>query len=155
MRHSVRLCLPPTRTPLQDIHGHSGPVKVGSDRSFGAVFVAVFAVIGLLPVLSGGSPRLWACVVALAFLAPTLVAPRLLHPLNVVWFRFGMLLHAIVSPLVMGLVFVVAVVPTAVVMRLRGKDVLDIGSRDQTQRESYWISRAQRTIDADSMRNQF
>jgi len=27
--------------------------------------------------------------------------------------------------------------------------------RDQAQRESYWISRAQRTIDADSMRNQF
>ena len=155
MRHSAHLCPPLTRIPLQDIHGHSGPVKVGSDRSFGAVFVAVFAVIGALPVVSGGSPRLWAFVVALAFLVPTLVAPRLLHPLNVVWFRFGMLLHAIVSPLVMGLVFVVAVVPTAIVMRLRGKDVLDIRSRDQAQRESYWISRAQRTIDADSMRNQF
>lgn len=140
---------------MQDIHGHSGPVKVGSDRSFGAVFVAAFAVIGLLPVVSGGAPRLWALIVALAFLAPTLVAPRLLHPLNLVWFRFGMLLHAIVSPVVMGLVFFFAVVPTAVVMRLRGKDVLDIRSRDQAQRESYWKSRAQVTIDAESMRNQF
>lgn len=155
MRHTVCLCLPPTRTTLQDIHGHSGPAQPGSDRSFGAVFVAAFVVIGLIPVVSGGSPRLWAFVVALAFLVPTLAAPRVLHPLNVVWFRFGMLLHAVVSPIVMGLVFAFAVVPTAVVMRLRGKDVLDIRSRDQAQRESYWIVRARTTIDADSMRNQF
>ena len=103
-----------TGTPLQDIQGHSGPVKVGSDRSFGAVFVAVFVVIGLWPVVSGGSPRLWALLVALGFL-----------------------------------------VPTALVMRLRGKDMLDIDSGKRTQRESYWILRSQRTIDADSMRNQF
>jgi hypothetical protein len=141
--------------PLQDIYGHSGPAQPGSDRSFGAVFVAVFAVIGLWPVVSGGSPRLWALLVALAFLVPTLVAPRVLHPLNVVWFRFGMLLHAVVSPVVMGLVFALAVVPTALVMRLRGKDVLDIGSRERGRRESYWILRARRTIDPDSMRNQF
>jgi hypothetical protein len=144
-----------TGTPLQDIYGHSGPVKPGSDRSFGAVFVAVFVVISLWPIVSGGSPRLWALLVALAFLVPTLVAPRVLHPLNVVWFRFGMLLHAVVSPVVMGLVFAFAVVPTALVMRLRGKDVLDIGSRERGRRESYWILRARRTIDPDSMRNQF
>jgi Saxitoxin biosynthesis operon protein SxtJ len=155
MDHLVRLCPPLTRTLLQDIHGHSGPPKVGSDRSFGAVFVGAFVVIGLLPVVSGGLPRLWALIVALAFLVPTLVAPRVLHPLNVVWFRFGMLLHAIVSPIVMALVFAFAVVPTALVMRLRGKDVLDIRASDQAPRESYWISRTQRTIDADSMRNQF
>ena len=144
-----------TGTPLQDLHGHSGPVQPGSDRSFGAVFVAVFVVIGLWPVASGGSPRLWALLVALAFLVPTLVAPRVLHPLNIMWFRFGMLLHAVVNPVVMGLIFVLAVVPTALVMRLRGKDVLDIDSRKRTQRESYWILRSQRRIDADSMRNQF
>jgi Saxitoxin biosynthesis operon protein SxtJ len=140
---------------LQDIQGHSGPVRPGSDRSFGAVFVVVFVVIGLWPVVTGGAPRLWAFLVALAFLVPTLVAPRVLHPLNVVWFRFGMLLHAVVSPLVMGLIFVLAVVPTALLMRLFGKDVLDIGRRDPAQRDTYWIVRAQRSIDADSMRNQF
>lgn len=141
--------------PLRDIQGHSAPVQPGSDRSFGAVFVAVFVVIGLWPIVSGGSPRLWALLVALAFVIPTLVAPRVLHPLNVVWFRFGMLLHAVVNPVVMGLIFVLAVVPTALVMRLRGKNVLDIDSRNRTQRGSYWILRAQRRIDPDSMRNQF
>ena len=146
---------PLTGNALQDIHGHSGPVRPGSDRSFGVVFVVVFVVIGLWPVVSGGSPRLWAFLVALAFLAPTLVAPRVLHPLNLLWFRFGMLLHAVVSPLVMGLIFVLAVVPIALLMRLFSKDVLDIGRRDGAPRESYWILRAQRTIDADSMRNQF
>lgn len=119
------------------------------------MFVVVFVVIGLWPVVTGGAPRLWAFLVALAFLVPTLVAPRVLHPLNVVWFRFGMLLHAVVSPLVMGLIFVLAVVPTALLMRLFGKDVLDIGRRDPAQRDTYWIVRAQRSIDADSMRNQF
>lgn len=155
MIHAVRFCPPLTGTLLQDIYGHSGPVKPGSDRSFGVVFIAVFVVIGLWPIVSGGSPRLWALLVALAFLVPTLVAPRVLRPLNVVWFRFGMLLHAVVSPVVMGLVFAFAVVPTAVVMRLRGKDVLDIDSRERGRPESYWKLRAQRTIDPDSMRNQF
>jgi hypothetical protein len=140
---------------LQDIHGHAGPARPGSDRGFGAVFVAFFVVIGLWPLLSGGSPRLWALLAALAFLLPTLIAPRVLHPLNVVWFKFGMLLHAVVSPLVMGLIFVLAVVPMALLMRLFGKDMLDIGPRNRGQRESYWILRAQRTIDSESMRNQF
>jgi len=140
---------------LQDIHGHAGPARPGSDRNFGAVFVAFFAVVGLWPLLSGGSPRLWALLAAAAFLAPTLVAPRVLHPLNVLWFKFGMLLHAVVSPVVMGLIFVLTVVPMALLMRFLGKNVLDIGPRAQGQRESYWISRTQRTIDAESMRNQF
>jgi Saxitoxin biosynthesis operon protein SxtJ len=146
---------PLTGNALQDIYGHSGPVRPGSDRSFGIVFVVAFGVIGLWPLVSGGAPRLWAFVVALCFLVPTLVAPRVLHPLNVLWFRFGMLLHAVVSPVVMGLIFGLTVVPMALLLRLWGKDVLDISRRDPASRESYWIPRAQRTIDANSMRNQF
>jgi hypothetical protein len=140
---------------LQDIHGHAGPARPGSDRNFGAVFVAFFVVVGLWPLLSGGSPRLWALVAALAFLAPTLIAPWVLHPLNILWFKFGMLLHAVVSPVVMGLIFLLTIVPMALLMRLLGKDTLDIGPHSRAQRESYWISRNQRTIDAESMRNQF
>lgn len=140
---------------MQDIHGHAGPARAGSDRNFGAVFVAFFVVVGFWPLLSGGSPRLWALLAALAFLVPTLIAPWVLHPLNILWFKFGMLLHAVVSPVVMGLIFLLTIVPMALLMRLFGKDTLDIGPHSRGQRESFWISRDQRTIDAESMRNQF
>ena len=54
-----------------------------------------------------------------------------------------------------GLVFVLTVVPMALLMRFLGKNILDIDPRARGERESYWISRTERTIDAESMRNQF
>ena len=129
--------------------------RPGSDRSFGAVFVVVFLVLGLWPVPWGGAARPWALAVAAAFLVPTLLRPRVLRPLNLLWFRFGMLLHAIVSPVVMGLIFAVTVIPTGLALRLVGKDVLDLRIRGRHPRDSYWIAREQRNVEADSMRNQF
>lgn len=128
-------------------------VKGSSDRAFGIVFTVVFALVGAWPLLHGNGLRLWSLAVAAAFLLAALVRPGLLAPLNRLWMKFGLLLHRITNPLIMGLVFFVAVVPTGLVMRLRGKDPLRL--RFDREARSYWIDRKPPGPDPDTMRNQF
>ncbi len=82
----------------QDIRG-------SSDRSFGIVMAIVFTIIGAWPLLSEGPPRWWALTAATLFYGVALLRPALLAPLNRLWFRFGLLLNKIISPLIMGLLF--------------------------------------------------
>ena len=140
----------------QDFHeklDRAGDVKVGSERAFGWVFAAVFALIGLWPLLSAESVRLWALIVAALFIAAAYFAPGALKPLNRLWFLFGMLLHKIVSPLVMALLFFVTVTPIAVFMRLAGKDPLRL--KFDRAAKSYWIERTPPGPAPETMRNQF
>jgi len=133
--------------------GRSGDVKVGSERGFGFVFAAVFSIVALWPLLSGGPVRLWALIAAAGFAAAAALMPRALRPLNLLWFRFGMLLHKVVTPLVMGLIFYATVTPTAALMRLFGKDPLRL--RFDRSAKSYWIERVPPGPAPDTMRHQF
>jgi len=130
-----------------------GEVKGGSDRSFGIVFAVFFAIMALWPLLGEGAVRLWALLLAAAFLAVALVRPALLAPLNRLWTRFGLLLHKLVNPLVLGLMFLLAVTPVALVMRALGKDVLR--RRFEPEAPSYWIEREEAGPAPETMRNQF
>ncbi len=131
----------------------SDQVKRGSDRGFGIVFAVVFVIIGLWPLLGDGGPRIWSLVIAGAFLAVALVRPRLLGPLNLIWFKFGMLLHHVVSPVILGLIFFVSVTPVALIMRVLGKDPLRLKMDPDT--ESYWLKREPPGPPPDSLKNQF
>jgi saxitoxin biosynthesis operon SxtJ-like protein len=117
------------------------------------VFAAVFAIIAAWPLLSWRGPRLWALGLALAFLLAALAFPRVLHPLNRLWFRIGMLLHHVVTPLVMGLIFCFGVVPTALVMRMRRKDPLRIDGHRRG--ETTWVVRSPPGPAPDSMKRLF
>jgi hypothetical protein len=128
-------------------------IKGSSDRSFGFVFTAVFAIIGLLPLLGERDPRLWALGVAALFLVAALAHPASLAPLNRVWFKFGLVLHRIVSPFILGVLFYVVIVPTATLMRLFGKRPLQL-ELDPTA-SSYWIPRVPPGPAPESMKNQF
>jgi hypothetical protein len=128
-------------------------VTRGSDRSFGIVFACVFALIGLWPMLHGSAPRLWALAVAAACLAAGLLRPQFLSPLNRLWFRFGLLLHHVVNPVLMLLIYYGAVVPTGLVLRALGKDVLRL-KLDRTA-ASYWIIREPPGPAMGSMEKQF
>ncbi|TAN58336.1 MAG: hypothetical protein EPN26_01610 [Rhodospirillales bacterium] len=128
-------------------------VKQGSDKAFGLVFAGFFALIGLWPLIHAEAPRLWALVLAALFLAVSYVRPELLKPLNRLWFLFGLLLHKVVSPLVMGLVFFLTVAPTGLIMRALGKDPLRL-KRDP-KASSYWILREPHGPEAGSMTRQF
>jgi hypothetical protein len=111
-----------------------------SERSFGVTFAVVFAVIGFWPlVFRFEMPRWWALVTSLAFLTIALVAPKLLTPLNVLWFKFGLLLHHIVNPILMALIYFGAFVPTGLVLRMARKDLLRL--EWDTAAKSYWIVR--------------
>ena len=131
----------------------SHETKRSSDRGFGLVFAAVFAVIGLWPLVGGGALRWWALAVAAAFLAVALVAPRLLGPANRLWTRFELLLHRLVSPVIAGLLFYVAVTPTGLILRLFGKDPLRL--RLDASAKSYWIERRPPGPSPESMPHQF
>ena len=128
-------------------------VRPGSDRNFGLVMAAAAAVFGCLPLVRAAAPHWWLLALAAAFVALALFAPRVLFPLNYVWFRFGLLLHRVISPLVIGAVFFLCVTPIGVIMRLLGKDVLSLRRRDDLS--SYWIVREPPGPERGTMTNQF
>jgi hypothetical protein len=130
-----------------------GEVKASSDRSFGLVFAAVFAIVAFWPLMSGGGARLWALVLAAFFLATAVVRPRLLRPLSRAWFKIGLILHHVMTPIVMGVIFVLGVLPTAVVMRMRRKDPLRIDPRRRG--ETNWVVRTPPGPSPDTMKHLF
>jgi hypothetical protein len=134
-------------------YSRSEPPKGSSNRAFGLVFAALFLVIALLPVISGRTPRSWSLVVSVAFCVIALAAPRILAPLNHLWTRFGLLLHRIVSPVTLGLMFFVIVTPTGLILRALGKDPLRL-KFDRSAR-SYWVDRQPPGPAPGSLRDQF
>ncbi len=133
------------------------PPNAGSEKSFGMVFAAVFLIVAVLPPGDAGWAvdhiRGWALIVSGGFLVLALTAPNILRPLNILWFRFGLILHAVVNPVIMALVFFLAVTPTAIIMRWRGKTPLDLGF--DRRAESYWVHRTPPGPGPDTMTRQF
>jgi Saxitoxin biosynthesis operon protein SxtJ len=115
------------------------PVQMGSERSFGFTFALACGVLSVWPVIKGGAPRLWLAASALAFLMLALLRPAHLRPLNVVWFRLGLLLSAVTTPVVMGLLYGTTFLPTSAVLRLTGRDPLAL--KREPGRASYWTDR--------------
>ncbi len=124
---------------MAETHTASKDVAMGTERGFAIVFCVVFFVIGQVPLWGGNLPFWWAFGVAAVFLLLGFVAPKLLRPLNIVWFKFGLLLHKVMSPVVLGILFFLTVTPVAWMMRLFGKDPLRLARKGKG--ESYWVSR--------------
>ena len=112
-------------------------IKISSNRSFGLVFFFVFLIIGLWPLLDEGQIRIWSIIIGIIFLILALMNSKILTPLNRLWFKFGMLLGAIIAPIVMGIVFFFVVTPIGFFMKIMGKDLLGLKSKKNT----YWIDR--------------
>ncbi len=126
----------------------SKKIKVSSNKSFGIVFFIVFVLIGLYPLINQEEYRLWALVVASIFFVLGLINSSILTPLNLLWFKFGMLLGRIVSPIIMAFVFFGVVTPTGLVMKFFKKDLLKLKRKNI---KSYWIERKNKSV----MKNQF
>ena len=124
-----------------------------SNRAFGLVFGAVFALIALWPLTHGNGVRYWAGIVAIGFLLLATFSPGLLALPNRVWTGFGYQLGRVVSPVVLALVYYSSVVPTGLIMRLVGKDPLKL--RFDHAAPSYWVSREPKARADASMKNQF
>lgn len=128
-------------------------IEGSSDRSFGFVFAAVFALIALWPLLHQGGVRVWALVVAAAFALIAVVRPALLATPNRLWMKLGLLLGKIVAPIALGILFYAVLTPLGVLMRMTGKDPLRL-KRDPSA-ASYWIPREPPGPPPGSMTNQF
>ena len=128
-------------------------MKLGSDRNFGFVFAVVCAVVAGTQ-LWMGSRSFWPWLaVSGAFMLVALLIPRLLHPLNILWFKFGMLLHHIVTPVVLGLMFFVVFTPIGLWMRLIKKRPLNLQFNPHAK--TYWIYRKPPGPPPESFKNQF
>ena len=128
-------------------------VVIGSDRNFGLTWAVVMGVVGAWPLIHGMAPRLWAMIPAGMFLLAAFACPKILAPLKVVWFRVGLVLHHIVTPIVMGLIFYLAVTPTGLILRAMGRDPLRL--KKDPSAPSYWIVRDPPGPPPGSLRNQF
>jgi hypothetical protein len=126
-----------------------GDVKIGSNRSFGIVFFIVFLLIAFYPLINQGDIRIWSVLISLLFLILGIINSKILTPLNKVWFKFGIFLGKIISPIVMGIIFFLVVTPIAFLMRMLKKDLLNLKFNKNS---SYWI---EKTDPKSTMKNQF
>ena len=121
-----------------------------SEKSFGVVFSIVFLIVALYPLINSEGLRIWALVVSIIFFLLAFLAPKILVLPNKLWFKFGLLIGSIVAPIVMALVYFVTVLPTGLIMRLLGKDLLK--QKLDKNAKSYWVKRSE---PMGSMKNQF
>jgi len=124
-------------------------IKISSNRSFGIVFFIVFSLIALYPLLKGNDLRIWSLVISFVFLALGLINSQILTPLNRLWFKFGLLIGKLISPLIMAIIFFMVVTPIGFIMRLLKKDLLNLKNN---KKETYWINK---TGQKSKMKNQF
>ena len=124
-------------------------IKISSNKSFGKVFSILFLIIAIFPLLNNENIRIWSLIVSIIFLILGLLNSKILTPLNKIWFKFGILLGKIVSPLVMGAIFFLVVTPTGLLMRFLGKNLLNLKFN---KNNSYWIEKKE---PKSNMKNQF
>ena len=117
-------------------------IKISSNRSFGLVFFVVFLIVALWPLKHGEDIRLWSLGLSIIFFILGILNSKLLTPLNKLWFKFGIFLGVIVSPIIMGVVYFLVVTPIGMLMRFLGKDLLN--TRKVKNTPTYWIKRDKR-----------
>ena len=111
-------------------------IKISSNKSFGLVFFVIFIIIALWPLLNDGNIRVWSIIVSIIFLILGLLNSKILTPFNKLWMRLGTLLGIIVSPIVMGVVYFGIITPIGLIMKLFGKDVLNL--KLDKNKKTYW-----------------
>jgi len=134
---------------MSEISSHVS-TEQSSEKSFGVVFSIVFLIIALYPLITSEGLRIWALVVSIIFFLLAFLAPKILVLPNKLWFKFGLLIGSIVAPIVMAFVYFVTVLPTGLIMRLLGKDLLK--QKLDKNAKSYWVKRSE---PMGSMKNQF
>tara|TARA_B100000678_G_C17861912_1_gene363503 strand:+ start:139 stop:528 length:390 start_codon:yes stop_codon:yes gene_type:complete len=124
-------------------------IKIGSNKSFGIVFFTVFLIIAIWPLLNGYEIRYWSLIISIVFLLLGILNSKILTPLNKIWFKIGILLGNVISPIVMSIIFFLVVTPTSFIMKILGKDLLNL---KKNTKNSYWIKKQNQNS---RMKNQF
>ena len=120
-----------------------------TNKNFGIVFFLVFLLISIYPLIKSDPIRIWSLLISLIFLILGLINSKLLLPLNKIWYKFGLFLGMIISPLIMAIIFFLVVTPIGIIMRLLKKDLLNLKFN---KHKSYWIDK---NDPPSKMKNQF
>ncbi len=123
--------------------------KKESNKGFGMLFFAVFAIISIWPLLKGGDLRLWSLLIGFIFLILGLLNSKFLTPAKRIWIKFGELLGKIISPIVLSIIFFLLITPIGILMKILRKDLLNLRF---TKEKTYWTKRSK---DLGTMNNQF
>ena len=124
-------------------------VKTSSNKSFGIVFFLVFRLTSFYPLIKSEGIIILSLSISIIFLILGVINSNFLTPLNRIWFKFGLFLGKIISPIIMGIIFFLVVTPIGLIMRLFGKDVINLKFDSN---KSYWI---EKTEPKSKMKNQF
>ena len=124
-------------------------IKISSNKSFGIVFFTVFLIIAIWPLLNGYEIRYWSLIISIVFLLLGILNSKILTPLNKIWFKIGILLGNVISPIIMSIIFFLVVTPTSFIMKILGKDLLNL---KKNTKNSYWITKQKQNS---RMKNQF
>ena len=121
-----------------------------SNRSFGLLFFVVFLILGLWPLKNSLDPNLYLISISAVFLILGLTNSKILSPLNKLWIKFGEILGMVIAPLIMALVYFIVLTPVSLIVRIFGKDLLDL--KFLKKKDSYWINKKKKRL---SMKKQF
>jgi len=124
-------------------------IKISSNKSFGIVFFTVFLIIAIWPLLNGYGVRYWSLIISIVFLILGILNSKILTPLNKIWFKIGILLGNVISPIVMSIIFFLVVTPTSFIMKILRNDFLNL---KKNTKNSYWIKKQNQNS---RMKNQF
>ena len=124
-------------------------IKISSNKSFGIVFFTVFLIIAIWPLLNGYEIRYWSLIISIVFLILGILNSKILTPLNKTWFKIGILLGNVISPIIMSIIFFLVVTPTSFIMKILGKNLLNL---KKNTKNSYWITKQNKNS---RMKNQF
>ena len=128
-------------------------LKLPSNRSFGFVMSAAFAIFALYPIFLIGTPNWWLLGIGAVFLLLTIVKPDSLAILNRIWTRLGLLMAKFANPVVLGLMYFLIVSPIAIGMKLAGRDPLI--RKFEPNSTTYWQIKTPAGPEPETMKNQF
>ena len=127
-------------------------IKIGSNKSFGIVFSIFFTLIFVYLLWSTQELNKTFFILAIVFLILGYLNSSLLTPLNILWFKFGILLSVVISPLIMSIIFFCVVTPLAILAKIVKKDFLNLDKKKNNNKKSYWIDKENYK---NSMKDQF
>ena len=133
----------------QDLGSHHS-IERSNERSFGIVFTIFFLILSIYPIINKETINVFFLIISIIIFVITILRPSLFYFPNKIWFKFGILLGKIVSPLVMGIIFYLTVTPTGIIMRLLRKDLLK--KKLEIKEKTYWVKKNKYS---GSLKNQF
>ena len=123
--------------------------KISSNRSFGVVFFIFFLILAIYSYINGLNINIYFFISSIIFLVLGLLNSKILYPLNLIWYKFGIYLGKITTPILMFLIYFFLVFPTKFFLFIVRKDILNL---KMNLNKSYWTKSANTTTNMD---NQF